>query len=111
MAGVNTLPGEGWKLYPSSAMEIALDSVDGRSENMEVHNTITDDVSVHFSATRCVTLFTVEHVCSSISMYSIIFLHTDLCFLYLILHFLCSLFCPPLHVQSITLLGDNLFGS
>ncbi|XP_027917073.1 protein TIFY 3-like [Vigna unguiculata] len=52
MAGVNTLPVEGWKLFPSSAMEIALDSDDGRSENMEVHNTITDDSSMHFSATR-----------------------------------------------------------
>ncbi|BAT76941.1 hypothetical protein LR48_Vigan01g288800 [Vigna angularis] len=56
MAGVNTLPEERWNLFPSSAMEIALDSVDGRGENMEVHNTITDDASVHFSATRPVAV-------------------------------------------------------
>jgi len=58
MASVNPVAGEGWKLYPTSAMEIALDGVDGRSENMEVHNTLTDDASMHFSATRCVTLLT-----------------------------------------------------
>jgi len=54
MAGVNPVGAEGWKLYPTSAMEIALDSVDGRIENMEVRNTLTDDGSTHFSATRCV---------------------------------------------------------
>ncbi|ESW26517.1 hypothetical protein PHAVU_003G125700 [Phaseolus vulgaris] len=56
MAGVNPVGAEGWKLYPTSAMEIALDSVDGRSENMEVRNTLTDDGSTHFSATRPVAV-------------------------------------------------------
>ncbi|KAK7347940.1 hypothetical protein VNO80_22483 [Phaseolus coccineus] len=56
MAGVNPVAGEGRKLYPTSAMEIALDGVDGRSDNMEVRNTLTDDGSPHFSVTRPVAV-------------------------------------------------------
>ncbi|CAJ1940629.1 unnamed protein product [Sphenostylis stenocarpa] len=39
------------------ATRIALDSVDGRSENMEFHTTLTDDgYKMHFSATRPVVV-------------------------------------------------------
>lgn len=53
MAGVSSEAG-GWKAYPS-VMEASVNSIDGRSDNKKVHNTLSDDGSVmHFSATRYV---------------------------------------------------------